>query len=64
MNISENEKASVEALLFNLNRHKKGTITVDFNNNPYIGGVKYDREITEDIRNVLTKVIKEQNAKQ
>ncbi len=60
MMLTSEECGSAEALLYSLNRHKNSTISV----NTEFGGINFDKEISENIRTVLTRVIKEQYAKQ
>ena len=64
MVITDKEKSSVLAFLFGLNQHKESIITIDFNNERVVGGMQFDQAITKNIKDVLTKVIKEQYEKQ
>ena len=65
MNLTNKEYRNAEVLLYVLEKFKNSTITVEYHcENPEIGGVKFDRDISESIKNVLEKALEEQKAGQ
>lgn len=65
MKLTSEESRNVEVLHFVLDKFKNSTITIEYHcDNPKFGGVKFDREISECIKNVLSKALEEQKADQ
>lgn len=65
MKLTRNEKIYADVMFYVLEKFKDSTITIEYHSeDPEIGGVKFDRDISECIKNILAKILKEQEESQ